>query len=157
MDTAVAMRLVDWILSEWLSAAITTLPEAKMALITMCHGGVHTPSNIRHLKVEACGSGAIIVPCFQFTESTTTRDLFRVIRQHLKQPQLFRLFFGDQELLDVRPEWGFEYRLVADLSLKDNCKVVFVVERDEESLEKGGCTAVLFCSALHFYCNISPL
>ena len=39
-----------------------------------------TPSTQYALKVEAFGSGAVIVPCFPFNETTSTSELFDVVR-----------------------------------------------------------------------------
>ena len=90
--------VLDVILSEWVN--VTTLPQDT--LLSMCRPRMqtiernnntttaHDPSSVVSLRVEAFGSGTVILPCFDVdVDNTTTGELLDELRQRLRQRQCF--------------------------------------------------------------------
>ena len=98
LPTAEVTKAMDLVLGTWLSSY--TLLEPKVVLATMLcnhhHGrynreqvstpvmGVDTLPRQVGLRVEAFGSGVVIIPCFPFDDTTTTSEVFDAVRQHLQ-------------------------------------------------------------------------
>ena len=102
-----AMTLLDLVLGEWLSStSVTTLLTPKIVMTSMCFptkSSEVTPSQKADfsVRVEAFGSGAIIVPRLPVHAGTTTiGDLFDSVRQHDGTNDFLeiQLFFEEREL-----------------------------------------------------------
>jgi len=89
------MEVVGLVLSQWLS--VTPLVNIKYAIVAACcddksvslKSGINTEARIgvdkNLIRVEAAGSGAVIVPEFSFNDQTVFRDLEKVVRQQLEK------------------------------------------------------------------------
>ena len=123
------------ILSEWLSEeTVTTLVAGKMEIVSMCcldRRLLGDQTRRSALRVEAFGSGEVILQCFKFDPSTTrTTDLVNAVQQQLqgqthKNVVVHMLLLGDVEL-DVRTPQG-TLSLLSDFGIADNASVSVVV------------------------------
>ena len=114
-----AITVLDLVLGEWLSSTtVTTLLQPKIYVTSMCFptnnstSGPHLDADFS-VRVEAFGSGDIIVPRLPVRADTTSvGDLFDCVRRQMNNgdddddgdgdkelPDCFQLFFGEQELL----------------------------------------------------------
>ena len=107
--------LLDLVLGDWLcSTRVTTLPRPKISVASMCFNSVTDKKADFSVRVEALGSGAVLVPRLSVHAHTTTvGDLFDRVLQHDGGQDLsvgVQLFFGEREL-----QSGDSHALLADV------------------------------------------
>ena len=124
------------VLHEWLNAT-TTLLGPQLSVIEMCQATnieiVHR-SIVKTIRVEAFGSGTVIVPRFDVeVNKTTDVDLIGSIREHLANGNdgtSFRIVCGPKEILSTHPAKELLTK-VFDLMRHSTVHVVNVVTPDK--------------------------
>ena len=162
-------RSLDLIVGEWLSStAVTTLVEPKMRLVSSCIIAAHGRTRKRSLQLQMYGSGSVLVPRFNFDDTTTVAELLGAAEEQApvhKRPhteKIDRLIFGgDKEVVVNRQETS---ACIASLGIVDNAVGFVIMINDAKILAErelsharsaGNVTFNLFvwwCALLH-YCS----
>ena len=145
-------KALTLILSNWLSS--TTLVNLKVQVCEMCFSDeppattnassfLAQKDQKKNLRVEAYGSGAIILSRFPFDDETTAEELFSALQQHVSNERSFRLFLpNDVEILPTvkgssnDEDWKTFNRL-RHYGVVDNSVVCLVLLNRQEMLQRG--------------------
>ena len=139
---ACSTEVLDLLLAEWL--ATTTLATVKVTLLQLCCGEdssstTATTDSKKVLRVEAMGSGALVVPYFEFNATTTVAELSQCVAQALndgKSSPYYRLFVGDIEMN------GSTKLLCSCQGIEHNCVVNIVVVTEPQLNSISSCAAL---------------
>ena len=152
---------MDLVLGAWLSSS--TLLEPKLVLATMLcnhhhcrYNGEQVPTPVKGvdtlprqvgLRVEAFGSGVVIIPCFPFDDTTTTSEVFDAVRQHLQaDTQRIRLRCNNP-----KTEICEDGLTLVGHGIAADALLSVIIVNEEQLLAKGS-QITDFCLMCRFFC-----